>query len=201
MSAAASDDRHPADRCLRCGYSLAGLPALRACPECGLPEAGGMRVMHRTDEGAVARVTLLALLLGGCWLMFALDMTGRRGQGGLTLELMLSGLLVVLVPIAWYLRYHGLVAVNAAGLLIRRPLRRAEFLPWAELQISPARLRLFSTSGPRPRRVSLPVFFPMSSNIEDFLAKLVKERDELLEPRFSGVAAGVHAEAEGGGHE
>ncbi len=121
--------------------------------------------------------------------MFAAGMVAR-GEAEFRLQIIGTAALVLFAPIAAYLCYHGMVAVNSVGLLIRRPLRKDALLPWDALIIQPATLRITWNHGGRSQRVSLLKFFPMSSHIEDFLAQIVRQRDSLLGAAQAESSAG-----------
>ena len=126
-------------KCVRCGYSLRGLPANHICPECGL----------RFDErGALYRVTnprqLLAfwlMILGGGWVSlknlphFA-NLAGASAWE--TVGALAGALWVVFVAAGiWFFirRYRRSfeVAITSDGLILRLPGFSDDLIPWSDI--------------------------------------------------------------------
>jgi hypothetical protein len=126
-------------KCVRCGYSLRGLPANHACPECGL----------RFDERcALYRVTnpkqLMAfwlMIFGGGWVALKhLPHIANLGNASAwDIVGALAGLVwIICVPIAvWFFirRYRrGFeVAITSDGLIVRLPGFTDELIPWRDI--------------------------------------------------------------------
>lgn len=126
-------------KCVRCGYSLRGLPANHRCPECGL----------RFDERcALYRVTnprqLLAfwlMILGGGWVSlknlphFA-NLAGASAWE--TVGALAGALWIVFVAAGiWFFvrRYRrGFeVAITGDGLILRLPGFSEDLIPWRDI--------------------------------------------------------------------
>jgi len=126
-------------KCARCGYSLRGLPADHACPECGL----------RFDRRcALFRVTNPKQLLV-CWVMIFSGgwvtvrnlphLANLAGASASEKVGAFAGVLWVVFVVAglWYLagRYRrGLeVAVTGDGLIVRLPGFNDDVIPWSDI--------------------------------------------------------------------
>ncbi len=126
-------------KCVRCGYSLRGLPANHICPECGL----------RFDERcALYRVTnprqLLAfwlMILGGGWvgLKNLPHLTNLAGASAWDTVGALAGALWVVFVAAgiWFFvrRYRRgfKVAITSDGLILRLPGFSDDLIPWRDI--------------------------------------------------------------------
>ena len=126
-------------KCVRCGYSLRGLSASCACPECGL----------RLDEqcalyGATNPKQILALwlmILGGGWISLKnlphlsnlADASAWETLGALT-----GALWIVFVAAGiWFFvrRYRQgfKAAITSDGLILRLPGFSDDLLPWRDI--------------------------------------------------------------------
>jgi predicted RNA-binding Zn-ribbon protein involved in translation (DUF1610 family) len=126
-------------KCVRCGYSLRGLPANHACPECGL----------RFDERcALYRVTnprqlmvFWLMIFGGGWVALKhLPHIANLGNASAwDIVGALAGLVwIICVPIAvWFFVRHyrrGFeVAITSDGLIVRLPGFSDELIPWRDI--------------------------------------------------------------------
>lgn len=125
--------------CVRCGYSLRGLPANHACPECGL----------RFDERcALYRVTnprqlmvFWLLIFGGGWVALK-HLPHVANLGGASAWEMIGALAgvvwIVCVPIAlWFIvrsyRRGFEVAITSDGLIVRLPGFSDDLTPWRDI--------------------------------------------------------------------
>jgi predicted RNA-binding Zn-ribbon protein involved in translation (DUF1610 family) len=126
-------------KCVRCGYSLRGLPANHACPECGL----------RFDERcALYRVTnprqlmvFWLMIFGGGWVALKhLPHIANLGNASAwDIVGALAGLVwIICVPIAvWFFVRHyrrGFeVAITSDGLIVRLPGFSDALIPWRDI--------------------------------------------------------------------
>jgi hypothetical protein len=125
--------------CARCGYSLRGLPANHACPECGL----------RFDEQcALYRVTnprqlmvFWLMVFGGGWVALK-HLPHFANLGGASAWEMIGALAgvvwIVCVPIAvWFIvrsyRRGFEVAITSDGLIVRLPGFSDDLIPWRDI--------------------------------------------------------------------
>ena len=134
-------------KCVRCGYSLRGLPANHRCPECGL----------RFDERcALYRVTnprqLLALWLivfGGGWVSLRnLPHLAKLGSASAWQKVgAIAGALwfVIAVIGVWlFVRHYRRgfeVAITSDGLILRLPGFSDDLMPWSDIGGASARQR------------------------------------------------------------
>jgi predicted RNA-binding Zn-ribbon protein involved in translation (DUF1610 family) len=115
------------EKCIRCGYSLRGLPANHACPECGL------RLYERCASYRVTNARQLMvfclMIFGGGWVALK-HLPHVANLGGASAWEMIGGLAgvvwIVCVPIAaWFIvrsyRRGFEVAITSDGLIVRLP--------------------------------------------------------------------------------
>lgn len=120
------------DQCPRCDYSLKGLPANHACPECGLRYDEQSEVYRAGGRWSVARApwrstaAFVAMLGGMVYLAVAARSLLRTVSAG-------SAMLAALVFV-WLLvrarRAQPMVAVLPDGLYVRLPDVRAGLISW-----------------------------------------------------------------------
>jgi hypothetical protein len=134
----------PFDRCPRCAFSLRGLPANHACPECGLryDERSVLYRVHNPKAAVVARLVVMAFICLSVVLNGAMRAASGRWHTPGDLFSILWGLAVV-VLLVWYARWYVRkfragygVAITTDGLHIRIPcdgIFRKSFLPWADI--------------------------------------------------------------------
>lgn len=140
----------PFDLCPRCGYSLRGLPADHACPECGLGYD------HECEMYRAVKPIPVFASMGGLFAVFGL-VNVFRGFPSWPIEwqiiTILLGALCIAVVVFAVRRLRMLnrrgryVAVTGDGLLVRMERLKPEFIPW--IHISRVRLRS------RPRGVTI----------------------------------------------
>ncbi len=150
----------PFTRCVRCGYSLRGLPAEYACPECGL----------RYDE----RCALYRVPMPPRWIVLLVPFVAWMLWGGIdyfscfpfrlpSSPLHLVSALMFLIPllcvayVIWIimrLRRGDLkIAVTTDGLLVNLPHKRNELIPWTNITRASANVGSLTVHLKRERRV------------------------------------------------
>lgn len=133
--------------CPRCGYSLYGLPANHACPECGL-RYDDLSLLFRRRPDYRILLNLSGIAMGSVLVWQELsaiirDGTGRTSWSGL----FVIGYFVAIVFLAQYIwrlfRRGRLVAVLPEGLLFRWDRPAMEWVPWSNISrvvVGPGRL-------------------------------------------------------------
>lgn len=133
--------------CPRCGYSLRGLPADHACPECGLRYDERSLLFRRRLSGRVW-LNLLGFLGGAMivWLDLAwfMRLGVWRWPGSPYLALAYLGMLAWVAVHIWrQWRLGRMVAVLPEGLLFRWDRPAMEWVPWSNISrvvVGPSRL-------------------------------------------------------------
>lgn len=139
-----SDDGNPPatpvfKKCVRCGYSLRGLPDNHACPECGL------RFDQRCELYRVANpkqvLFIWIVIFGGGWVNLRnlphIANLGAASTWQKILTLVALFWVVIVVAGVWFLvkRYRrGFeVAVTSDGLIVRLPGFNDDLIPWTNV--------------------------------------------------------------------
>lgn len=126
-------------KCARCRYSLRGLPANHACPECGLRFDERCALYRVTNPKQVLVVWSMMLGLGVVSLRnlpYLADLSAA--SAGETVAALLAALSVVFVPAGtWFFirRYRrGFdVAITSDGLMLRLPDSGDDLIPWKNI--------------------------------------------------------------------
>lgn len=125
--------------CVRCGYSLRGLPANHACPECGLRFDEDCELYPVTNPKAV--IAVWACIFGSGWVSLKnlpqvphfIELSAWDKLGAIA-----AVLWFVFVGFgAWYLiklyRSGQKVAITGDGLIIRLPAIKDDLIPWSKI--------------------------------------------------------------------
>ncbi len=126
-------------KCVRCGYSLRGLPADHGCPECGLRFDERCALYRVTNPRQVLAIWLM--ILGGGWvsLKYLPHLANLAGASAWDTVGALTGVLwVVFVAAAvWFFvrRYRRgfQVAITGDGLILRLPGFSDDLMPWRDI--------------------------------------------------------------------
>ncbi|MCP4246338.1 MAG: hypothetical protein GY778_04745 [bacterium] len=126
-------------KCVRCGYSLRGLPARHACPECGLRYDERCALYKVLNPKAV--IALWVCIFGGGWVNLknlpALTSLDSVSWWRKVLALFAVMWVVILVFGVWWLvrmyRRGFLVAVTADGLIVRIMGFDGQVIPWTNI--------------------------------------------------------------------
>lgn len=193
-------------KCIRCGYSLRGLPANHICPECGL----------RFDERcALYRVTnprqLLAfwlMILGGGWvgLKNLPHLANLAGASAWDTVGAFAGALWIVFVVAgvWFFvsRYRrGFeLAITSDGLILRLPRFSDNLIPWRD--IGGASIKDRPASKPQVASVFLSSknktvdiggvanVFPKRADVERFVRQVMQHLDSAGDKRKSCSSSG-----------
>jgi len=126
-------------KCVRCGYSLRGLPANHTCPECGLRVDERCALYRVTNPRQVLAIWLM--ILGGGWVSLKhLPHLANLADASAwdTVGALAGALWVVFVAAGtWFLarRYRRgfKVAITSDGLILRLPGFSDDLLPWRDI--------------------------------------------------------------------
>jgi len=126
-------------KCVRCGYSLRGLSANRACPECGLRFDERCALYGATNPRQI--LALWLLILGGGWVSLKNlpHLTNLADASAWDTVGALAGALWVVFVAAgiWFFvrRYRRgfKVAITSDGLILRLPGFSDDLLPWRDI--------------------------------------------------------------------
>jgi hypothetical protein len=127
-------------KCVRCGYSLRGLPANHTCPECGLRYDEQCALFRVTNPKQL--VAFWAMIFGGGWIVLRY-LPGIANLGGLSTWKMIGALAAVLWVICvltamWFLVRHyrrGFkVAITSDGLIVHLPGFSDDLIPWGDIR-------------------------------------------------------------------
>lgn len=126
------------DVCLKCGYSLRGLPASHHCPECGLPfdeRSFVWTLRHRKRIGAGLAATLFYLYAVSLFLNLGSLLLRSAGDAFRMIPVIGFGLLMVYLArkyiLIWWRGY--LAATMPTGLYLRVDSANLEFIPWTSI--------------------------------------------------------------------
>jgi predicted RNA-binding Zn-ribbon protein involved in translation (DUF1610 family) len=190
--------------CARCGYSLRGLPAKHACPECGLRFDERCELYRAKNPKQVA--VLWLVILGGGWPSLR-NVPHLANLGGATAWEMVGALaaalwIVLAAAGLWFFvrRYRRgfRVAVTTDGLVVDLPAIQQGLVPWeniadATVQDRPPDKPQVVTVTLRERRKTLNLggianVFPTPTDAERF-TRQVQERMREAEAQRAGTDA------------
>jgi predicted RNA-binding Zn-ribbon protein involved in translation (DUF1610 family) len=126
-------------KCVRCGYSLRGLPANHACPECGL-RFDERCTLYRVTNPRQLMVFWL-MIFGGGWVALK-HLPHVANLGAASAWEMIGALAgvawIVCVPIAlWFIvrsyRRGFEVAITTDGLIVHLPGFSDDLIPWRDI--------------------------------------------------------------------
>jgi len=193
-------------KCVRCGYSLRGLPANHACPECGL----------RFDERCASyRVTnprqlmvFWLMIFGGGWVALK-HLPHVANLGGASAWEMIGALAgvvwIVCVPIAvWFIvrsyRRGFEVAITSDGLIVRLPGFSDDLIPWcdiggASIKDRPAGKPQIASVFRKSKNKSVEIggvanVFPNRTDVEHFVRQVMERLDSADDERESCSSSG-----------
>jgi hypothetical protein len=126
-------------KCVRCGYSLRGLSANCACPECGLRLDDRCALYEATNPRQI--LALWLVILGGGWISLKNlpHLTNLADASAWeTLGALAGALWIVFVAAGtWFLvrRYRRgfRVAITSDGLILRLPGFSDDLMPWRDI--------------------------------------------------------------------
>lgn len=138
-------------RCPRCAYSLRGLPAEHACPECGFTYDADSRIWYIRPPRFV--IVFLSLVVGIPFLVSTIRLTiltladGRFPLGLSLFTLTFYGITAGLF--VWIIRRGRrnpmLLGMNPAGMFARTQSGNFRLMPWQDIRdVSAQRMRLLA---------------------------------------------------------
>lgn len=145
--------------CVRCGYSLRGLPANHACPECGLRFDEGCALYRVTNPKQVLASSIMILAGGWVSLKNLPHLANFAAASAWDKIGALAAALWIVFVIAgtWFIvrRYRQgyEVAVTTDGLIIHLPALPDDLIPWAD--IARVELQPRAPNKPQTARVHL----------------------------------------------
>lgn len=179
--------------CVRCGYSLRGLPTRHVCPECGLRYDERCALYRATNPRQV--LALWLMIFGGGWVVLEFLPGLFNMEAATTLEVILGGLSLVWIACVaggtWSIlkRYRRgfKVATTTDGLLIHLPGFHSELIPYPDIEGASVKPSAKATAMVvliklRSKRKRLEIggvanVFPSKTDGEDFVRR-VRERIE-----------------------
>lgn len=119
------------EHCPRCDYSLEGLPAAHACPECGL-RYDEHSFVHEQRPDRVMSIAMGGVLLAGAVTFFKASSDPSRAPLASLLLLAIGGLLLlsIILVVRAHRRGNHLVAVTPDGVFIREANGAANLFSW-----------------------------------------------------------------------
>ncbi len=190
-------------RCVRCDYSLRGLPANHACPECGLrfDEACGL---YRPSNPKAAFFLILCMSGSSVGMIRGLRYWGAWATTTWAQKLWaIMGVFwfIFMAIMAWFLyrvyRRGQLVAVTTDGLIVRLVGFSEDLVPWTEIaeatpKTKPDDKRQIALVKLRNKSKTLTIggtynVFPKREDVERFVAQVntraaVTSRNDTGEP-------------------
>ncbi|MCO6435760.1 MAG: hypothetical protein J5J06_01580 [Phycisphaerae bacterium] len=139
MNVAESEAKPAFECCVRCRYSLKGLPARHACPECGLRFDEKCALYRATNARQV--LILWCVILGGGWVSLrnlpAFFKSGRLSAwdavGAIAAALWIVFVVVGVLFVFRRYRQGYKVAVMTDGLIVHLPGFSENLVPWKDV--------------------------------------------------------------------
>jgi hypothetical protein len=180
-------------KCVRCEYSLRGLPANHACPECGLRFDERCALYRITNPRQV--IVFWVMIFGGGWVSLK-HLPHVANLGGASAWEMIGALAgvvwIVCVPIAvWFFvrsyRRGFEVAVTSDGLIVHLPGFIDDLIPWrdiggASIKDRPAGKPQVASVFLRSKNKTVDIggvanVFPKRTDVEHFVRQVTERLD------------------------
>lgn len=174
--------------CPRCAYSLRGLPARHACPECGLRYDEQSGLYPAANPKAIF-VIFLGIFGGGWSTLRYLPHLGNLAGAtvwqllGLLCAMLWIPFVIVGAMVIWRRYRRGFhLAITTDGLYVRLPGWDESIIPWCDIESAthlppkkghPHRVRLTFTTGRRPADLGgVCNIFPRAEPAERFVEQV-----------------------------
>jgi predicted RNA-binding Zn-ribbon protein involved in translation (DUF1610 family) len=193
MSANANKAVPAFKKCVRCGYSLRGLPANHACPECGLRFDERCALYRVTNSKQL--IVFWIMIFGAGWVNLK-HFPHFANLGAASAWEMIGALVgvawIVCVPIAlWFIvrsyRRGFEVAVTSDGLIVRLPGFSDDLISWrdiggASIKDRPAGKRQVACIFLKSKNKSVEIggvanVFPKRTDAEQFVRQVMERLD------------------------